>query len=178
MINKLFCEVKIILKNSLISRDISENYFLVIKNKNVDIGENYIFQKGKGIANFFNIFDEERLLVLEDIMYIEFKDDITHVEKNKVPISEMINDDMSFFDDLKNKLPKIWDFVKDDFKELITKRNYTQLAYPYIIDIEVNSTYCSYIGDGDVYYFIKGITKFNTNGEEKFVKFKHEPIYY
>lgn len=105
--------------------------------------------------------DEKHLMVTEDIMYINFIKDVSNVKKGYCGTVEMIREDIGY-GEIGNDFGNVWNIVKDDFKDILSEENKDlSKSMTYLMMISVHSTYCSYMGDGDVYLGIEGVVKVN-----------------
>ena len=105
-------------------------------------------------------------------MYIKFIDDIAHPKKGYCGACELIHEDLDY-GEIRYDYKSVWEIVAPDFKEFLDERKYNKLTLPYLMNINIHSTYCSYAGDGDVYLHIVGVIKVSGSSFKE-TKIKHE----
>jgi len=157
----VFTKVIVRPKNSVIKRKNSAIPFYNITTGKVEIGSKWYIKDQH--CSWFEPLGDNYFILKEDTMYIEFLDDISHVTDNYCSTTEMICDDIDY-SDIKSDYHKVWSVIGKDFKKFLEERKGTKKILPYIMNISVNSTYCSYAGDGDVYLNITDVIKFK-NGD-------------
>jgi len=157
----VFTKVVIKPKNSVIKRKNSSIPFYNITTGKIEIGSKWYIKDQH--CSWFEPLGDDYFILKEDTMYIEFLDDISHVTDNYCSTTEMICEDIDY-SDIKSDYHKVWAAIGKDFKKFLEERKETKKILPYIMNISVNSTYCSYAGDGDVYLNITDVIKFK-NGD-------------
>jgi hypothetical protein len=159
-IETVFAKIIVKPKNSVIK---TKNCGVVFYNINTNKTEIGYKLYSKEHCSWFEELNDDYLIVKEDTMYIDFIDDISHVKKGYCGTTEMLNEDYDY-SGVRNDYSEVWNAVKSDFNEFLNERSETKKTLPYIMNILVHSTYCSYVGDGDVYLNITDIIRFK-NGE-------------
>jgi len=156
----VFTKVIVKPKNSVIKRKNTSMPFYNIETGKIEIGSKWY---GKEHCSWFEPLGDDYFILKEDTMYIEFLDDVSHVADNYCSTVEMICEDIDY-SDMRSDYSKVWSVLKEDFNKFLKERKETKKSLPYIMNISVHSTYCSYAGDGDLYLNITDVIKFK-NGD-------------
>jgi len=151
--NTVFTKVTVLPKNSVIRENSFDNLFYNIETGKVAYGSGY-----KEKCSWFEHIESDYYLVKDDTMYIKFIDDIAHPKKGYCSACELIHEDLDY-GEIRCDYPAVWEIVAPDFKDFLDERKYSKLTLPYLMNINIHSTYCSYAGDGDVYLNIIGVIK-------------------
>jgi hypothetical protein len=122
----------------------------------------------KKVCNWFEELDSEHYILLEDTMYIEFLNDVSNVKDGYLEATELFQEDYSYCG-ISNDYPLVWDSVKGEFEKFLKDRKYTESSINYLMNIRITSTYCSYVGDGDVYLNIDSLFKVESGKFNKII---------
>jgi hypothetical protein len=155
-IETVFVKVIVKPKNSVIKSKICDRYFLNIRTNKLEIGKKF-YNKNK--CSWFEPLDDDFFLLLDDTMYIEFMDDVSHIKDNYLSTCELMNEDYTH-SGIKSDYIKVWEVVSKDFNKFLEDRKEIKKSLPYILNISVYSSYNSWDGDGDVYLNITDVIRF------------------
>jgi hypothetical protein len=122
----------------------------------------------KKICSWFEELDSEHYILLDDTMYIEFLNDVSNVKDGYLETCELFAEDYSYCG-ISKDYPTVWNSIKDEFEEFLKNRKYTEASINYLINIRITSTYCSYVGDGDVYLNIDSLFKVESGKFNKII---------
>ena len=165
--NTVFTKVVVLPKNSVIREDKLYNLFYNIESGEVAYGSGF-----REKCSWFEHIEEDYYLVKSDTMYIKFIDDIAHPKKGYCGACELIQEDLDY-GEMRYDYKSVWEIVAPDFKDFLDERKYNKSTLPYLMNINIHSTYCSYAGDGDVYLHIVGVIKVSGSSFKE-TKIKHE----
>lgn len=166
--NTVFTKVTVLPKNSVIREKSFDNIFYNIETGKVAYGSGLNKEK----CSWFEHISDDYYLVKNDTMYIKFIDDVAHPEKGYCGACELIHEDLPY-GEIKYDYVEVWKIIEPDFKEFLDERKYNKLTLPYLMNIQLHSTYCSWAGDGDVYLNIVGVIKVSGSSFKE-TKIKHK----
>ena len=155
---QVLTDIVFLAKNKVVSKKIINRYFYSIEKDKCFNQQLSSYSKTPMIL-FEQLGESDQYIVKEDILYLDF---ISQANTPNPELSDIVEDiDDVYNDHLPQYYSDIWKLVKKDFESFIGKK--IKISYRYILSIAVQDTYDSWAGDGDVYYHLNNIYRFNNS---------------
>ena len=158
-------KITVLPKNSVVkSKVMNGNTFYNIRTNKIEDGYYTKWRDGKFKSIHCSWFEElgnDYYVVTDDTMYINYISDVSQPRDGYCTAIEMLNEGLD--SSIKSDYEEVWKIVEPDFDKFLKERIFTKMSLPYLLDINVHSTYCSYAGDGDVYLNITAVSKVTGN---------------